>query len=128
MSQVTMGRLGWVLSGLYALFMLGASVAPKLLGLPVAAQAMEALGWAGAPILLIGVLELACTLLYLIPATAVLGAVLSMAIFGGAMATQIRAGSPLASHTLFSLYLGVVMWGGLWLRSPALRALFPLAR
>ena len=128
MSQVTMGRLGWVLSGLYALFMLGASVAPKLLGMPVAARTMEALGWVGAPILLIGVLELACTLLYLIPATAVLGAVLSMAIFGGAIATQIRAGSPLASHTLFSLYLGVVMWGGLWLRSPALRALFPLAR
>lgn len=128
MSQVTMGRLGWLLSGLYALFMLGASVAPKLLGLPVAAQTMEALGWVGAPILVIGALELACTLLYLIPATAVLGAVLSMAIFGGAMATQIRAGSPLASHTLVSLYLGVVMWGGLWLRSPALRALFPLAR
>ena len=50
-----------------------------------------------------------------------------MAILGGAMVTQIRAGSPLASHTLFSVYLGVLMWAALWCRSPALRALFPLA-
>lgn len=128
MSQVATARIGWVLSGLYALFMLGASVMPKLLGMPVAAETMAGLGWPEAPILLIGVLELACTLLYLFPATSVLGAVLSMAIFGGAMVTQIRAGSPLASHTLVSLYLGVIMWGGLWLRSPGLRALFPLAR
>ena len=128
MSQTTLARIGWGLSGLFALFMLGASVAPKLAGMPVAQETMAALGWPGAPLLLIGVLELACTLLYLWNRTALLGAVLMMAILGGAMVTQIRAGSPLASHTLFSLYLGVVMWAGLWLRSPALRALFPLAR
>jgi hypothetical protein len=58
----------------------------------------------------------------------VLGAVLFMALFGGAMATQIRAGGPLFSHQLFSLYLGLIMWGGLWLRDPALRALFPFRR
>lgn len=128
MSQTTLARIGWGLSGLFALFMLGASVAPKLLGMPVAQETMAALGWVDAPIRLIGVLELACTLLYLWRCTAVLGAVLMMAILGGAMVTQIRAGSPLASHTLFSLYLGVLMWAGLWLRSPALRALFPFAR
>lgn len=122
-----MTRLGWGLSLFYALFMLGASVAPKLLGLSVADETMVALGWISAPILLIGLLELVCTLLYLLPITSVLGAVLSMAIFGGAIATQLRAGSPLFSHTLFSLYLGLLMWGGLWLRTPALRALFPLA-
>jgi hypothetical protein len=54
--------------------------------------------------------------------------VLMMGLLGGAMATQIRAGSPLFSHILFSLYLGLFMWGGLWLRNPTLRALFPLAR
>ena len=128
MSQTTLARIGWGLSGLFALFMLGASVAPKLVGMPVAQETMAALGWPDAPLLLIGVLELACTLLYLWNRTALLGAALMMAILGGAMVTQIRAGSPLASHTLFSLYLGVVMWAGLWLRSPALRALFPLAR
>lgn len=128
MSQTMITRIGWGLSGLYATFMLGASVAPKLLGLAVADETLVALGWVGAPILLIGVLELVCTLLYLWPRTSVLGGVLTMAILGGAMATHLRAGSPLASHTLFSLYLGLAMWGGLWLRSPALRTLFPLTR
>ncbi|HYI26669.1 MAG TPA: DoxX family protein, partial [Bradyrhizobium sp.] len=63
-----------------------------------------------------------------IPRTSVLGAVLMMGLLGGAMATQIRVGSPLFSHTLFSLYLGLFMWGGLWLRDPRVRALFPIAR
>ena len=128
MSDTALARLGWVLSGLFALFMLGASVAPKLLGLDVAQETMAALGWTDAPILLIGLLELACMLLFLYPPTATLGAVLMMAILGGAITTQIRAGSPLASHTLFGVYLGVMMWGGLWLRSPALRRLFPFGR
>jgi hypothetical protein len=64
--------------------------------------------------------------LYLIPRTSVLGAVLMTALLGGAMATHFRVGSPLLSHTLFSIYLALFMWGGLWLRSPALRAVFPL--
>jgi hypothetical protein len=128
MSQTSMTRLGWILSGIFALFMLGASAFPKLAGLPVASETMTALGWPDSPILLIGSLELLCTLLYLFPATSILGAVLMMAILGGAMATQIRAGSPLFSHVLFGIYLGLFMWGGLWLRSPALRRLFPLQR
>jgi len=128
MSPVLMTRLGWGVSLLFGLFMLGASVAPKLLGLPVAQDTMTALGWPEAPVMLIGVLELVCTLLYLFPQTAVLGGVLMMAILGGAITTQLRAGSPLASHTLFGIYLGLVMWGGLWLRDPAFRALFPFRR
>lgn len=96
--------------------------------MPIAAETLAALGWDHGPILLIGGLELVCTLLFLWPSTSVLGAVLMMAIFGGAIATQLRAGSPLASHTLFGVYLGVLMWGGLWLRSPALRAIFPFRR
>jgi hypothetical protein len=51
-----------------------------------------------------------------------------MGLFGGAMATQIRAGNPLFSHILFSIYLGLFMWGGLWLRDPQVRALFPTKR
>lgn len=128
MSPVLMTRLGWGVSLLFGLFMLGASVAPKLLGLPVAQDTMTALGWPEAPVMLIGVLELVCTLLYLFPQTAVLGGVLMMAILGGAITTQLRAGSPLASHTLFGIYLGLAMWGGLWLRDPAFRALFPFRR
>jgi hypothetical protein len=119
---------GRILTGLFALFMLGASIAPKLLQMPIAEATMAELGWPAGYALMIGAIELACLILYLIPATSVLGAILMMALLGGAMATQIRAGSPLFSHILFSLYLGLFMWSGLWLRNPALRALFPLAQ
>ena len=128
MSETTLSRLGWALSALFALFMLGASVLPKLAGIPIAQDTMTALGWPEAPIVLIGSLELICTLLFLFPPTAVLGSVLMMAILGGAMVTQLRAGSPLASHTLFGIYLGVAMWGGLILRDRRVRAIFPLVR
>jgi len=117
---------GRALTALFALFMLGASIAPKLLGMPVAAETITALGWSPKYVLMIGLFELTFTVLYLIPRTAVLGAVLMTALLGGAMATHIRVGSPLLSHTLFSIYLALFMWGGLWLRSPALRAVFPL--
>ena len=128
MSDRTMVRLGWLLSGLYALFMLGASVAPKLAGMAVADETMRQLGWPDGYVLTIGIVELVLVLLYLWPRTSVLGAVLTMALLGGAMATQIRAGNPLFSHQLFSVYLGLVMWGGLWLRDPAQRAIFPFRR
>ena len=119
---------GRVLSGLFALFMLGASVAPKLLQLPVAEATMAELGWPSGYAFSIGILELTCVVLYLVPRTSVFGAVFTMGLLGGAMATQIRAESPLFSHVLFSLYVGIFMWGGLWLRRPRLRAVFPLAK
>ena len=117
---------GRALTGLFALFMLGASIAPKLLGMAVATETIEALGWPPSHVPMIGLVELTFLLLYLILRTSVLGAVLMTALLGGAMATHIRVGSPLLSHTLFSIYLALFMWGGLWLRSPALRAVFPL--
>lgn len=119
---------GRVLSGLFALFLLGASASPKLLHLPVAEATMKELGWPEGYAFSIGVLEVTCVLLYLVPRTSVFGAVLTTGLLGGAMATQIRAESPLFSHVLFSLYVGLFMWGGLWLRSPRLRALFPLVK
>jgi hypothetical protein len=128
MSEKTMRTAGWVLTGLYALFMLGASVAPKLIGASVATETMTALGWPDGYVLMIGLIELGCVLLYLFPKTSVLGAVLTMGLLGGAMATQIRVGNPLFSHVLFSIYLGLFMWGGLWLRDPSLRAIFPWRR
>lgn len=119
---------GRVLTALFALFMLGASVTPKLLQMPVAEETMAQLGWPPGYALMIGVIELVCLALYLLPRTSMLGAVLMMGLLGGAMATQIRAGNPLFSHVLFSLYLGLVMWGGLWLRDPRVRAVFPILR
>ena len=116
---------GRVLTGLFALFMLGASIAPKLLGMSVAAETLTALGWPAGYVLMIGLFELTFLVLYLYPRTSVLGAVLMTALLGGAMATHIRVGSPLFSHVLFSIYLALFMWGGLWLRHPVLRSVFP---
>jgi len=118
---------GRALTGLFALFMLGASIAPKVLGMNVAEETMAELGWPAGYAFTIGLIELACLLLYLNPRTSLLGAVLMMALLGGAMATQLRVGNPLLSHILFGSYLGLFMWGGLWLRDARLRALFPIA-
>ncbi len=119
---------GRVLTGLFALFMLGASIAPKLMGMPVAGETLVGLGWSAEWVLPIGLMELGFVILYLYPRTSVLGAVMMTGLLGGAMATQVRIDNPLFSHQLFSLYLGLIMWGGLWLRDPHLRALFPLRR
>ena len=126
MDDRTMLWTGRILTGLFALFMLGASIAPKLLRLPIAEETMAQLGWPAGYAFMIGLIELACLILYLLPRTSLLGGILMMGLLGGAMATQIRAGSPLFSHILFSIYLGLFMWGGLWLRDPRLRALFPI--
>jgi hypothetical protein len=119
--------IGRAMSGLFVLFMLGASVTPKFFMPDVTAPVMQQLGWPAKYTLLIGVIELVGTILYVVPRTAVLGAVLLMGLLGGAMASQIRVDAPLFSHILFSLYLGLFMWGGLWLRSPQLRAVFPIS-
>lgn len=119
---------GWVLSGLVALFVLGASVAPKLLQLDAALKPMEVVGWPAKYLILIGVIELACTVLFLIPQTALLGGVLFTGLLGAALAANLRVDNPLFSHTLFSLYLGIAIWAALWLRDESIRAVFPFIR
>jgi len=119
---------GRVFSGLVIVFLLGASVTPKLAGMDVAKDSLVGLGWDPGYLTMIGLIELSCVILYAIPRTALLGAVLTTGLLGGAMATNIRADMPLYSHILFSVYLGLFLWGGLWLRDPALRALFPVRR
>lgn len=76
----------------------------------------------------LGVLLLICTLLYVWPRTALLGAILLTGYLGGAIATHVRVGSPLFTHTFFSIYLGLLIWGGLYLRDAEFRALFPFRR
>lgn len=119
---------GWVLSGLIAVFMVAASVAPKLLQLDVALEPMAVVGWPAKYLLLIGVIELVCVVLFLIPRTALLGAVLFTGLLGAALAANLRVDNPLFSHTLFSLYLGLAVWGALWLRDEKVRGLFPVRR
>jgi hypothetical protein len=126
MSERTMILTGRALTGIFAVFMLAASIAPKFLGAKAATDTLIQLGWPGDAALMIGVIELSCLILYLLPRTSLLGAVLMTGLLGGAMATQVRVDNPLFSHIFFSLYLGLFMWGGLWLRTPSLRRLFPI--
>lgn len=125
MQEKHLSLAGWVMIGLFALFMLGASAAPKLLGLDVAKSTFEPLGWSTNYLLMIGLIELVLTILIIIPRTALIGGILMMGLLGGAMATNLRADMPLFSHTLFSIYLGAWMWAGIWLRSPSIRAVLP---
>jgi DoxX-like family len=117
---------GWILSGLAILFLL-MDATMKLLALPVVLETSGPLGFPGAGMArLLGTVLLICTVLYVFPTTAVLGAILLTGYLGGAIATQLRAGSPLFSHILFGVYLGVFVWLGLWLRDARLRSLLPL--
>lgn len=118
---------GRVLSALTVLFLLFDG-AIKVLELQVVHDTMAALGYPPGLGFGLGVLTLAIAALYAIPRTAVLGAILLTGLLGGAMATHLRIGSPVFSHLLFGAYLGLLAWGGLWLRDPALRALIPLRR
>jgi len=118
---------GRIMSGLVVAFLIfdgGIKLAP----LAVVTETMQQLGYSGSPELArgLGVLTLVIALLYALPRTSVLGAILLTGLLGGAMATHLRVGSPLFSHLLFGLYLGLLAWGGLYLRDPRLRRLIPL--
>lgn len=118
--------IGWVCSGIVIAFML-MDATMKLLALPVVLETSGPLGFAGADMARgLGIVLLVCTVLYAAPQTAVLGAILLTGYLGGAVATHVRVGSPLFSHVLFGVYLGVFMWGGLYLRDMRLRSLLPL--
>lgn len=121
--------IGRVLSGLVVLFLLFDG-AIKLVPLQVVIDTVIPLGWPSEPALwrTLGIVLIASALLYAAPRTSVLGAILITAYLGGAIATHVRIGSPLFSHTLFGVYLGIALWIGLWLRDPRVRAFFPLAR
>jgi len=119
---------GRILSGLVILFLLF-DAGTKLAAPQVAIKySPPGLGWPlDVPTMtMLGILLLVPTLLYIWPRTAILGAILVTGYLGGAIATHVRIGSPLFSHSLFGVYLGVMLWGGLWLRDPVVRALIPL--
>lgn len=123
-----MKKTGWWMSALFALFMLAGSAAPKLMGAQVAVDAMADIGWSSQHVLFIGVLELVLTVLFVVPRTAFLAAVLMTGLLGGAVASHLRVNSPLLSHTLFGVYLGVWMWCSLGLRDATLRGVAPCLR
>ena len=117
---------GRVLSGLAILFLLFDG-AIKLVPWPVVTETMDRIGYGSSENLAraLGAITIACSVLYAIPPTSILGAILLTGYLGGAIASHVRIGSPLFSHVLFGLYLGLMLWAGLWLRDRSLRALMP---
>jgi hypothetical protein len=118
---------GRVLSGLAIVFLLFDG-AIKLVPLDIVITTSQQLGIPAELARTLGVLTLVCTILYAIPRTSVLGAILLTGYMGGAIYTHLRAGSPLFTHTLFGAYLAVLIWGGLYLRDERMRALIPFLR
>ena len=121
--------LGRVLSGLVILFLLFDG-AIKLVPWPVVTETMDRIGYGSSETLArsLGIITIVCTVLYAVPPTSILGAILLTGYLGGAMASHLRIGSPLFSHILFGFYLGLMLWGGLWLRDRSLRASIPFRR
>lgn len=118
---------GRVFSALIVLFLVFDGVI-KLMDLPVVRETSTQLGLPLHNTFGLGVMTLAIAVLYAIPRTAVLGAILLTGLLGGAIATHLRVGSPVFSHLLFGVYLGLIAWGGLWLRDASVRTLIPLRR
>ena len=124
--NVSKGSLwtGRVISGLAVLFMLFDCIT-KILRLPQVVDATVKVGYPASTVLPIGVTLLVCVILYIIPRTSILGAVLIVGYLGGAVATNVRASQP-AFNSAFAITFGVLTWLGLYLREPRLRALVPL--
>lgn len=115
--------LGWIMSVLPSLLLLFSGVM-KLMQPTAVVEGFEHLGWPATLAVPIGITELACTILYLIPQTSVLGAILLTGYMGGAMATHVRIHEPVVTHII----IGIVLWCGLYLRDPRIRALIPFRK
>jgi DoxX-like family len=113
---------GRALSGLAVVFLAFDSVV-KVLCLPAAVEATTQLGYPNSVIVGLGVLELGCLAAYVIPRTAIPGAILMTGYLGGALASQLRVGNPLFTHLLFPVYVAALIWGGLFLRDRRVKAL-----
>jgi hypothetical protein len=118
---------GRLLSGLVILFLLFDG-AIKLVPWPVVTETMDRIGYGSSETLAraLGAITIACTVLYAVPPTSILGAILLTGYLGGAIASHVRIGSPVLTHILFGVYLALMLWGGLWLRDRKLRSMMPL--
>lgn len=121
--------IGRVMSGIVIVFLLFDG-AIKLVPLPVVTETMDRMGFGASDTLArsLGIITIVCTLLYSVPPTSILGAILLTGYLGGAIASHVRIDSPLFTHTLFGVYLGLMVWGGLYLRDGGLRAIIPFRR
>ena len=112
---------GRILSGLAVLFLLWDG-AIKLMVLAPVAEAFVRLGYPVTLAVAIGMLELVCLAVYVVPRTSLLGAVLLTGYLGGAVATHVRVEDPLLTYTVFPIYVAALVWGGLYLRDVRVRA------
>ena len=119
MSSKTQRITGWVLTGLVGLFMIGASGVPKFFDFPGKNEMMDKMGIPLSLLPAIAVLEISVTVIYLVPRTSFLGAILMTAYLGGAVFTHLRIGDP----WYFPIVVGVLAWLGLALRQPMIFAL-----
>jgi DoxX-like protein len=126
---VSKGRLwaGRILSALPALFLLMDGVM-KVMKPDFVVKATVEMGYPENVIFGLGIVVLICVILYIIPKTAILGAILLTGYLGGAVATHVRHGDPLFSHVLSPVYFAILLWAGLYLREPRLSALVPLRK
>lgn len=118
---------GRIITAIPVLFLLFDGVIHMMQIAPVV-QSFNQLGYPLSLALGMGILEIVCVVLYVIPSTSILGAVLLTGYLGGAVAAHMRVGSPLFSTALFPVYIGVLLWAGLYLRDERLRTLFPLRK
>lgn len=119
--RATAARVGLALSAFTTLFLLVDAVI-HILNIEPVVEGIRDLGYPTGSAVAIGVLELACLALYVVPRTSVLGAMLLTGYLGGAVSAHFRVESPLLSTTLFPVYLGIALWAGLYLRNATLRA------
>jgi hypothetical protein len=116
---------GRVISALLILFLVFDGVT-KIMKVPQVMAATTQLGFPARLVPVIGTVLLICTLLYAVPRTSILGALLLTGYLGGAVVIQLRVGNPLFAETLFPVYFGILLSGALYVREPRLRALIPL--
>lgn len=118
---------GRILSGISTLFMLFDATI-HLLKPAAVVEGFAKLGFPTTVAVPLAAIEFFCIVLYLIPRTSVLGAILLTGYLGGAIATQLRVGAPLFSTLLFPIYVALFLWGGLYLRDPLVRTIIPARR
>ncbi|MDB6088135.1 MAG: hypothetical protein JWN85_919 [Gammaproteobacteria bacterium] len=121
-SSRTLWWTGWIISGIVVLFLLLDGISKVMMLAPVV-DATAKLGYPLDAIRPIGIIDLVCAVLYAVPRTALFGAILVTAFLGGAVASKVRIEEALFGQILFGVYVGILAWGGLYLRDNRLRAL-----
>jgi hypothetical protein len=116
---------GWILTAIVVVALV-ADAAVDLLSPGTISAEMQATGFTASQAPVLGIIILACAILYAIPRTAVLGAILTTGFLGGAICTHFRLGEIVSPPQLISLLLGVMAWGGLYFRDGRIRALLPI--